>query len=277
MNTATTPHHANLFPVKATGRRIHRGLTLALQGVMLAGLGVSIYEQQWLNSAAISGILLLTALPMLILRRLEVFIPPEFELLTIGFIFAALFLGETQDFYGRFWWWDLALHTTSGVLLGILGFLLVYVLNETPRLDVHMQPGFVAFFAFCFALTVGALWEVFEFAMDRLAGTTMQKQFLGDPSGLTDTMWDMIVDALGALAVALAGYLYLKRGMTSFIVPWIQRFIAGNPRLFRRGCGLGRRPPVDDAPDAAFGRKSLCRSIRVPPERACASGEGDFQ
>lgn len=243
MNTvATMSDSTNLASVEATGHRIHRGLTLALQLLMLIGMGVSIYEQQWLNFAAMSGILLLTALPMVILRRLEIYIPPEFELLTIGFIFAALFLGETQDFYGRFWWWDLALHTTSGALLGILGFLLVYVLNETPRLDMHMQPGFVAFFAFCFALTIGALWEVFEFAMDRLAGTNMQKRFLGDPSGLTDTMWDLIVDALGALAIALAGYLYMKRGMTSFIVPWIQRFIAGNPRLFNRGWGLGRRP-----------------------------------
>ena len=236
MNTIDNmPVNTNLSPVEGSGRSIHFGLTLAFQLIMLIGLVVSIYEQQWLNVAAISGILLLTALPMLILRRLEIFIPPEFELLTIGFIFAALFLGETQDFYGRFWWWDLALHTTSGVLLGILGFLLVYVLNETPRLDMHMRPGFVAFFAFCFALTVGALWEVFEFTMDKLAGTNMQKPFLGDLSGLTDTMWDMIVDALGALAVALAGYLYMKRGMTSFIVPWIQRFIAGNPRLFIAG------------------------------------------
>jgi uncharacterized membrane protein YjdF len=278
MNTvATMPDNTNLAPIETGGRSIHRRLTLALQLIIVIGLGVSIYEKQWLNFAAISGILLLTALPMLILRRLEICIPPEFELLTIGFIFAALFLGETQDFYGRFWWWDLALHTTSGALLGILGFLLVYVLNETPRLDMHMQPGFVAFFAFCFALTIGALWEVFEFAMDRFAGTNMQNSFLGDPSGLTDTMWDLVVDALGALAIALAGYLYMKRGMTSFIVPWIQRFIAGNPRLFKRGWGLGSRPPIDDAHDATFGRKNLCRGVRVPPERACACVNNDFE
>lgn len=215
-------------------RSIHRKITLALLLVMLVGLALSIYEQQWLNTAVIAGILLLTALPIVIFRRLEIFIPPEFELLTIAFIFASLFLGETRDYYGRFWWWDIALHTTSGVLLGILGFLLVYVLNETPRLDLHLRPGFVAFFAFCFAVAVGALWEVFEFAMDELAGMNMQTPFLGDPSGLTDTMWDLIVDALGALTITLASYLYMKRGMTSFIERSIQRFIAGNPRLFKR-------------------------------------------
>lgn len=232
------PVDANRSPdpgVEASEPSIHRKMTLALQTIMLIGLGFSIYEQQWLNAAVIGGILLLTALPMLVFRRLEIFIPAEFELLTIAFIFAALYLGETQDYYGRFWWWDIALHSTSGILLGILGFLLVYVLNGIPRLDLHMQPGFVAFFAFCFALAVGALWEVFEFAMDELAGTNMQKPFLGDLSGLTDTMWDLIVDALGALTISLTGYLYLKRGMRSFVAEWIQRFIAGNPRLFRRG------------------------------------------
>ncbi|MCC6660325.1 MAG: hypothetical protein IT437_05515 [Phycisphaerales bacterium] len=201
---------------------------------MLLGLGLSVYERQWQNTATIGGILLLCALPMLVLRRLEVFIPPEFELLAIGFTFAALFLGEMTDFYGRFWWWDIALHTTSGVLLGILGFLLVHVLNAAPRLDLHMRPGFVAFFAFCFALAVGALWEIFEFAMDQLAGMNMQKAFLDDPSGLTDTMWDLIVDALGAAAIALLGYHYTKRGTQSFVERWIHRFIAANPRLFRR-------------------------------------------
>jgi uncharacterized membrane protein YjdF len=215
-------------------RSIHRKVTFVLLLVMLIGMAASIYEQQWLNAAAIGGIFLLTALPMLIFRRLAIFIPPEFELLAIGFIFASLFLGGTRDYYGRFWWWDIGLHTTSGALLGILGFLLVYVLNGIPRLDLHLRPGFVAFFAFCFALTVGTLWEVFEFALDELAGMNMQTPFLGDPSGLTDTMWDLIVDALGALAIAIAGYVYMKRGMTSLIERWIQRFIAGNPQLFKR-------------------------------------------
>jgi hypothetical protein len=202
---------------------------------MLIGLAFSVYEQQWLNAAAIGGIVLLTALPMLILRRLEIFIPPEFEVLAIAFIFAANFLGSMRDYYERFWWWDLALHTTSGVLLGVLGFLLVYVLNGVPRLALHMRPAFVAFFAFCFALAVGALWEIFEFALDELAGMNMQTPFLGDPSGLTDTMWDLIVDAMGALAIAVFGYVYMTRDMKSPIERWIQRFVAANPRLFRRG------------------------------------------
>jgi uncharacterized membrane protein YjdF len=61
-----------------------------------------------------------------------------------------------------------------------------------------MNPGFVALFAFVFAIALGTLWEIFEFAMDQIFGLEMQKPMFGDPSGLTDTMWDMIVNAIGA-------------------------------------------------------------------------------
>lgn len=213
---------------------VHRYLATTLQVIIGAGIVLSLYEQHWLNAAILVGILLLTLLPRTIGRRWRIFIPPEFELMAIAFIFAALFLGETRGFYGRFWWWDIALHTTSGGLLGIFGVLLVYVLNETPRVDLHMRPGFVAFFAFCFAVTVGALWEIFEFAMDQIFGTNMQKPMFGDPSGLTDTMWDLIVDTVGAAVMSLAAYFYMKRRVESIIERWIQRFIDGNPQLFSR-------------------------------------------
>lgn len=98
-----------------------------------------------------------------------------------------------------------------------------------------MKPGFVALFAFVFAVALGALWEVFEFAMDSLFGMNMQKAILGDPSGLTDTMWDLIVDAAGALVIAVLGRQWLRTaGTDSFLEAWIDRFIEDNPQLFGR-------------------------------------------
>jgi uncharacterized membrane protein YjdF len=91
----------------------------------------------------------------------------------------------------------------------------------------------VAFFAFTFAVSVGTLWEVFEFGMDRLFGTSMQKPMLDDPSGLTDTTWDLIVDALGALFISFLGWWYMIQERPSFIEVWIRRFIKRNPKLFR--------------------------------------------
>jgi len=214
---------------------IHRRLTLFLQAVLAAGAGVAVWEKQWLTAVLTVGIIGMTLVPVLLARRFRVYIPPQFQLLAIAFIFASLFLGEVGGFYTRFWWWDIILHTGSGFLLGIIGFLLVHILNETEKIGVYLKPGFVAFFAFLFSVGTGALWEIFEFGMDSLAGMNMQKGMLGDESGLTDTMFDLMVDTLGALVIAVLGFKYLRTaGTESFLERWIADFIARNPHLFRR-------------------------------------------
>src|SRR5690554_4247209 len=205
-------------------RITHQRITIALQLILLAEAVFAVIGQSWFTAFLTSMIIAITFFPVLFERKFRIHIPPELQLAAIGFVFASLFLGEIRDYYTRFWWWDMALHTTSGFLLGILGFLLV-----------HMKPGFVAFFAFMFALGVGALWEIFEFTMDSLFGMNMQKPMLGDPSGLTDTMWDLIVDAIGALVISILGWRYLKHpGEKSFLERWIDAFIERNPRFFRR-------------------------------------------
>ena len=214
---------------------IHQRITLILQIVMLAELAFAIWEQQWLIAVMTVFILLLTLAPLVMVKRFEVFIPAEFKLMATLFIFASLFLGEIHSYYTRFWWWDIVLHAASGFLLGIVGFLLVYVLNEKKSIRFHMTAGFVALFAFTFAVAIGALWEIFEFSMDQIFGTNMQKAMLADPSGLTDTMWDLIVDTVGAAVIAVLGYGYLKVAAgKSFLEQWIAAFLEGNPRLFRR-------------------------------------------
>lgn len=214
---------------------IHRHLTLLLQAVLIIELAVALFTQQWLTGFVTVGIIVVTTVPILLARRLQVYIPPKFQLLAITFIFASLFLGEVRDYYTRFWWWDTALHTMSGFLLGIVGFLLVHILNEVEDIGIYMKSGFVAFFALMFAIGVGALWEIFEFTMDRLFNMNMQKAMLGDDSGLTDTMFDLIADTIGALVMCGFGYRHLKvSGNTSFLETWIGAFITRNPRLFGR-------------------------------------------
>jgi uncharacterized membrane protein YjdF len=214
---------------------IHRRLTLALQTILVVGLIAEIWAKQWFPAVITSAIILITFAPLFLEKKFRVFIPPEVVLLSIAFVFASLFLGEVRGYYGLYWWWDIALHAGSGFLLGVIGFLLVYLLNETEEIGVHMKPGFVAFFAFLFAVGIGAIWEIFEFAMDSLFGMNMQKEMLGDPSGLTDTMWDLIVDTLGALIISVLGYGYLKTARNeSFLERWIHAFIKSNPRFFNR-------------------------------------------
>lgn len=174
-------------------------------------------------------IMAVTFTPLMMARFFHIRIPLEFDTIAVIFIYMSLFLGEVQDFYQRFWWWDLVLHGSSGFLLGITGFLLVYVLNQNRKIDMHLSPLFIALFAFMFAQGLGSLWELFEFAMDRLFGLNMQK------SGLVDTMTDLMINAIAALTISLLGYGYLKAtGTDSFLEAVIRRFVRENPRIFRK-------------------------------------------
>lgn len=240
-------------------KRIRLGILLSLQGVMAIELSLLLTQRLWISSAWLLCIMAITGAPLILRRRLPVQIPLEYEVMAILFVFAALFLGEVRSFYQRFWWWDMALHATSGLLLGILGFLLVYVLNESKRGDIHLQPAFVALFAFMFAVTAGTFWEIFEFGMDELVGTTMQKPMLGDLSGLTDTMWDLILDVAGATVISCFGWWNMKRNARPFLDRWIGKFIEDNPRLFET-----RAPKIQNC-CGGFKRDALGRVTRSGP------------
>lgn len=211
----------------------YRSLTFSfvLKALLALGAGLLFIEGNYQAGFESLLILLLTFLPLLMRRQFRIRITHEIETLAIVFIYLSLFLGEVQGYYERYWWWDLALHAGSGFLLGIFGFLFVYLLNDNDKISLHLSPGFIATFAFMFAMTVGVLWEIFEFAMDTLFGMDMQRT----ATGVVDTMWDLVVDCIGALVIAVLGYGYLKtEEIDSFLERMIQRFIQANPRLFRK-------------------------------------------
>jgi uncharacterized membrane protein YjdF len=213
--------------------RAHRILIRILLLLLTVEWVLLMLDQRWLSLFLVTLIISTLFAPILFRNKLQLEIPVEFHLTAVIFIFASFYLGEVQDFYFRYWWWDIALHATAGLLMGILGFLLVYVLNESKRVELHMTSGFIAFFAFIFAVAIGAIWEIFEFGMDQIFGTIMQKPMLGDPSGLTDTMWDMIVNAIGAILISITGWWYLKRNKSFFVRDWIRKFIERNPAMFK--------------------------------------------
>jgi len=204
-------------------------LFLAIMGIELVTLVIS---ARWAHVALVTGLMIVIAIPVTVHRRLIANVPVEIQIFAVIFVFATLFLGEVGDFYEKFWWWDIALHTCSGVLLGLLGFLTLYMLNETETVSLHMRPSFLAFFAFFFSVGLGAIWEIFEFTMDQVFGLTMQKPMLDDPSGLTDTMWDLIVDTLGALTASLIGLVYMLQARKEGRRDWLQRFVDRYPRFF---------------------------------------------
>lgn len=162
-------------------------------------------------------------LPRFIEHRLELKIPSGMMIWYIIFLYCAIFLGEVRDFYYQIKHWDTILHIFSGGMLGALGFAFVSYLNETDVFPINLSPIFVAMFAFCFAVTLGVFWEIYEFTFDGLLGLNMQKFMLEDKTllvgrdALADTMKDLIVDCLGALVVTIFGFISLK-----YNIGWVQ-------------------------------------------------------
>lgn len=179
-----------------------------------------------------SSALMLTFLPQLVASRVRLVLPNSFLAAIAAFVLATIYLGEMHDFYNRLWWWDLVLHGTSAVGFGILGFLLIFMLFEGDRYAA--PPWAIGVLSFCVAMTVGALWEVFEYGMDQLFGLNMQK------SGLDDTMGDIMVNAVGAAIGGLAGAAYMK-GRTGGLGAAFEHFVAENRTRFRKLIA-GRRP-----------------------------------
>lgn len=148
-------------------------------------------------------------IPTFVDRRMHVTLPKVLEAIILLFIFSAEILGEIGSFYTHIPWWDTMLHTLNGFLMAAIGFALIDILNDSPRFHITMSPLFVAFVAFCFSMTVGVVWEFFEFSMDYFTLTDMQKDrlvpaissVLINPSGLNDTI---IIENIKSTTVTLA-------------------------------------------------------------------------
>lgn len=156
-------------------------------------------------------------LPSKVESRFRIEIPDIMEIMYFLFLFCAIYLGEVRNFYYKVPYWDLILHCFSAAMLGALGFLIVQFFNNTERLNIRLSPFFVALFSFCFAVTCGTVWEIYEFLADGLLGTNMQKFITADGTvligreALADTMEDIIVDSIGAFIVTTIGYINLRK------------------------------------------------------------------
>ena len=184
--------------------------------------------------------LVLLLLPSILERKLGVRLPAGLEITVVVFIFAAEILGEIACFYVTVPFWDKALHTTSGFIYAAVSF--------------EVSPLFLALLAFCFSMTIGALWEIFEFSVDNLFHKDMQKDTVIqqitsvalDPTnrnipitisniqdvvvngeslglggyldiGLYDTMGDLIVNLIGAVVFSVIGYFHQKHRKKSVV------------------------------------------------------------
>ncbi|MDF2540486.1 MAG: hypothetical protein K0S47_204 [Herbinix sp.] len=203
--------------------------------------------------------LLLFLVPSFVERRIHIDIPDTLETIILLFIFSAEILGEINSYYLIFPYWDTMLHTFNGFLAAAIGLSLIDILNKHERFAISLSPVFVALVSFCFSMTIGVVWEFFEFGMDQFFALDMQKDtyltsfqtVLLNPEGLNvpvkvaidsieingeswksyidigliDTMMDLFVNFIGATIFSLFGYFYIKhRGNSNFLKRFILRF-----------------------------------------------------
>ena len=219
-----------------------------LRVLVIVVLCVQIHERNF-ESVFLSVLtLLMLLIPSFVQVTFRIELPTVLESIILLFIFAAQILGEINGFYVKIPFWDTMLHTLNGFLAAAIGFSLVDILNKSEKLVFTLSPFFAVMVAFCFSMTIGVVWEIFEFGMDQVGGFDMQKdtvvQWISsvhlDPTGgntptalrgilevyvngtplqlggyldigLYDTMYDLIVNLIGAFVFSTFAYIYLKK------------------------------------------------------------------
>lgn len=232
-----------------------------LRALVILMMVLQIFNRNFENVFLCALTLLLLMVPSFIQVNLKIELPTGLEIIILLFIFAAEILGEIQAYYIKFTGWDTMLHTMNGFLMAAIGFSLVDILNRNERFSFKLSPVFVAIVAFCFSMTIGVIWEFFEFGMDQIFRLDMQKDtvihsistVMLDPSGgnhpkiitgitdvavngqelelggyldigLIDTMKDLLVNFIGAVVFSIVGFFYIKnRGKGKFAQRLIPR------------------------------------------------------
>lgn len=218
-----------------------------LRALVIVCMVLQIFNGNYENVFLCFLTLLLLIIPSLIQVNFKIELPTTLEIIILLFIFAAEILGEIQEYYIKIGSWDTILHTLNGFLMAAIGFSLVDILNREERMKFQLSPVFMSIVAFCFSMTVGVMWEFFEYGMDCLFQFDMQKDTIVqtissvmlDPEGrnvpvvisgiqdvivngqnlnlggyldigLHDTMKDLLVNFVGAVVFSCIGYFYIK-------------------------------------------------------------------
>ena len=220
-----------------------------LRVLVIAVLVRSIFLGQWESVFTCFLTLVLLFVPSMLERGLKIEVPTTLEIITYIFVFCADILGEIECYYMKYPFWDTMLHVVNGFVFAAFGFALVDIFNRHGRFTFKLSPVFCALVAFCFSMTVGVMWEFFEFGADEIFHFDMQKDAVVyninstylDPEGannavhirdiistdihtpqgtvsidgyldvgLRDTMSDMFVNFVGAAVFSFIGYIYVR-------------------------------------------------------------------
>ncbi len=223
-----------------------------LRFIVIVSLVLSCIRKDYESAWVCVLVLVLYMLPRIVQQNFHIELPSALEIIILVLIFAGEILGELRSYFIYFPHWDTLLHTTSGFVSAAFGYSMVDLLNRNKPQHIQLSPLYLALVSFCFSMTVGVIWEFFEFGMDNFFHMDMQKDTVIhafssvnlDPTasnipvrveditdvavngtslglggyldiGLYDTMEDLFVNFIGALTFSVIGYFSAKSGKNS--------------------------------------------------------------
>nr|WP_320025268.1 hypothetical protein [uncultured Acetobacterium sp.] len=238
--------HFRDFWEEAREHKIKAFVYISLRILVVIVLIAEAFNHNYNNVFLCVLTLVLFMIPHFLNKRMNIILPGTLEVIVLLFIFGAEILGEINEYYLIFDQWDDMLHTINGFLCAAIGFSMIDILNRNEKVTFSLSPLFVALVAFCFSMTVGVIWEFFEFGMDVFFQTDMQKDaivpvissVIFNPEGknvavvmpiksmvvngvtwnyggyidigLYDTMNDLFVNFIGAVIFSILGYFYIS-------------------------------------------------------------------
>ena len=248
---------------KVRENRISFAVYVLLYIITIAVIIITAFNGDWSGTFTGVLALILFLLPAFVEKSFRIELPTTLEIIVMLFVFCAEILGEIGMYYTKYPFWDNMLHVTSGFIIAAFGFSLVDIANRNRRMEIHLSPFFLSLVACCFSLSMGVAWEFFEFFGDMILRTDMQKDFIlsaissgalnhgsQDPIlvdqitqtvitlsdgttytvngfldiGLFDTMKDLMVDAIGAVAFSILGFFYVRhRGKGKLVKQFIPK------------------------------------------------------
>ena len=225
------------------------------------------------------GALVVLNIPLFISKKFRCYIPNFITITLYVFAFAHFVLGEIYRAYDHVFLYDKILHTTGGVIFAILSFSVIWLLNNSESKKIKLSPFFIVLFTFCFTMTVEYVWELVEFAADRLFGANMQRwqdgltqlpdgSYVTSPaygSGLKDTMTDMIVNVLGCLVVCIVAYIGMRRKPN-----WFENKVILTEKQFRRIVLERRSETMVETP-----QEDAQKPAKEQEESGAPGGEGE--
>lgn len=210
--------------LKNNFRRGNRGMTIfyiVLVGIVIMSLIRQIVVGKYENCFTCILTLILFLIPAFLDRKFKINLPNTFEAIIVLFIFSAEILGEINAFYLKIPWWDTMLHGLNGFLMAAVGFSMVDILNRSERFKFNASPLFIALVAFCFSMTIGVLWEFFEFSADIFLNTDMQKDTILNAISTVDLNPDglnvpVVIRGIEDITVSGEGLIVDNKAMESY-------------------------------------------------------------